>query len=217
MEEIGRKRKKFLPKGSNSKLITHHRLNSQISQTMDTIGHALWSLIVFRKIRPLPFVIIFGALPDFISWGPLAAYNFLTSNSIHSAAGEGYFIAAKLPLWGSVLYGLSHSLIIFGIVALAIYIVFKKIPTYLFAWPLHIFIDLPMHASDYLPTPFLWPFSSLAFPGAKWWEFGFYYYLINYGLIAVLLAYFYFVKKEFAIKELYTLPTKKNHGTGKRI
>ncbi|MBI2102454.1 hypothetical protein HYT55_01335 [Candidatus Woesearchaeota archaeon] len=78
-------------------------------------------------------------------------------------------------------------MIIAALVFLVVFLLLKRIPIYLYAWPLHIVIDIPTHTSNFLPTPFLWPLSSFAFPGISWASREF--MVINYLLILGGLLY----------------------------
>jgi hypothetical protein len=88
------------------------------------------------------------------------------------------------------LYGLSHSLIVFAAVMLIIFIVKKRVPIYMWGWLLHISIDVPTHAAERWPTPFLWPASTLHFPGVSWGTSWF--MVANYSLLAIVYIYLYY-------------------------
>ncbi|HYD02692.1 MAG TPA: hypothetical protein VEC16_00175, partial [Alphaproteobacteria bacterium] len=64
--------------------------------------------------------------------------------------------------------GISHSIFVFFAVIGIVYLIYKKIPIYLWAWGLHILVDVPTHTREFLPTPFLWPFFDWYFPGISW-------------------------------------------------
>ena len=154
---------------------------------MDYFAHGLWSYIFFNKTKKPLYAVLFGILPDSTSWLIYMVVRIFTGSL---AMGKPNL--HTVPPWMDTLYGISHSLIIFLLVAIIVYLVYKKIPIYLFAWPIHILIDIPTHSRDFLPTPFLWPISNWAFPGISWgtrWLFVSYW-----SLIIVLIIFIVFRK-----------------------
>jgi hypothetical protein len=149
---------------------------------MDYFAHGFWSFIIFNKKKPIWAAIVFGTLPDTLSW-----FLFMVYNLLFNGAGFGKPELFKLPAWMISLYGVTHSLIVFLIVAGIIYLIFKKIPWYVYAWPIHILMDIPTHSREFLPTPFLWPLSNWYFPGFSWGQSWF--MILNYSLILIFIAY----------------------------
>ena len=152
---------------------------------VDSLAHGLWSYIIFRKLKPkknIKLAILFGVLPDLGSWTIYLFYRLFTNGFKMGPPDLG-----RIPDWAFTLYGISHSLVIFSLVALIIYVIFKKIPTYLYAWPVHILIDIPTHSRSFLPTPFLWPVSDFKFPGIGWGSP--FVFFTNYFLIILFLVY----------------------------
>jgi len=152
---------------------------------VDVLSHALWSFIAFRKKAEkwdIKRAVFFGILPDLFSWTIYLFYLLI----------NGFKVIGKPPLenvpeWVFTLYGITHSLIIFGFVVLILFIIKRKVPVYIFAWALHILIDIPTHSREILPTPFLWPISGWQFPGVSWgtpWLFA-----LNWGLLIGILVY----------------------------
>lgn len=147
---------------------------------MDYVSHGLWSYIIFHRIRRPLFAVCFGLLPDTLSWVVYAIYRLLREGAF------GRPVLGDIPAWAFVLYDISHSLIVAVAVMLVILATLKRIPAYVFAWPLAIIIDALTHTRDFLPTPFLWPISDWTFPGIRWssWQF----LLVNYALIVISMA-----------------------------
>ena len=88
-----------------------------------------------------------------------------------------------LPIFRTthLLYDISHSLIIFFLVVVVLFIIFRKVILELSGWLLHILIDIPTHSYRFYPTPFLWPISGIKFNGLSWatpW-----FIIINYSAI----------------------------------
>ena len=148
---------------------------------MDIISHALWSGALFKSInlklkkRKFNFwqAAFFGMFPDVVSFVipfiiflfiilPQTGLNFLSINN-----------AIESPPYSSIiemLYNISHSLIIFVVVFLLIWLIFRKPIYILFGWLLHILIDIPTHLIGHFATPFLWPLSSFKINGIIYWR-----------------------------------------------
>lgn len=155
---------------------------------MDYISHGLWSYIFFYKIKKPVYAVLFGLLPDTFSWGVYAFYNLIFLEEF------GEPVLGKIPQWVFTLYNITHSLIIVGVLILLIYLILKKIPIYIFAWPIAIIMDIFTHTRDFLPTPFLWPISGWKFPGISFANPIF--LLINYSVLLTLLTYIIIKKRQ---------------------
>ena len=157
---------------------------------MDFFAHGLWSYIFFHKIKKPLYAVLFGLLPDVISWVPYFFYRILTGQE------TGRPIVELIPPWAFLLYNIGHSLIIAAFVLLMVYLVLRKVPLYLYAWPVSIVIDVLTHRREFLPTPFLWPWSDWKFPGISWGNPLF--LVVNYSLIIICLTYILWKKGFFA-------------------
>lgn len=93
-----------------------------------------------------------------------------------------------------VLYGLTHSLVIFAAVFLAVWVARKKMFLPLLAWGIHIVFDIPFHSAEFSPTPFLFPVSSFKFPGLAWSNS--YLVIINYSVLGILYLAFFILKNK---------------------
>lgn len=166
---------------------------------MDIFAHTLWANAGARaantafqrkgkSIRISPgWTGFWGMFPDFFAftipfllgfyqllWGTGSLSDF----SHHRLSAGGFDIAAYL-------YQYSHSLVIWFGVFIVVWII-KKRPQYeLFGWALHILIDIPSHAINFYPTPFLFPISEYRFPYGISWS-NTWYMLINYTLLATI-------------------------------
>tara|TARA_Y100000034_G_scaffold101051_1_gene125020 strand:- start:1010 stop:1492 length:483 start_codon:yes stop_codon:yes gene_type:complete len=150
---------------------------------MDYLAHALWSIIIFHKTKKIKWAVLFGLLPDSLSWMIYMFYNLLF-NGFQRGAPH----LESIPDWVFTLYGLSHSIIICAIVFGIVYLILKKVPLYMYAWPVAIVMDIPTHSKEFLPTPFLWPFN-VYFDGISWGNPWF--MLVNYSLIGIGLVWVY--------------------------
>ncbi|MBL7056300.1 hypothetical protein ISS07_05275 [Candidatus Woesearchaeota archaeon] len=146
---------------------------------MDTLAHALWSLIIFHNYKLVWLAVLFGVLPDLLSWTIYLIYK--------TAKGEkfGPPVLGKIPRWAFTLYGITHSVFVMGFVFIAVYVAYGFLPLFLLSWTIHILIDIPTHSRKFLPTPFLWPVSEWKFPGFNWGQKWF--MITNYGLITLFI------------------------------
>ena len=148
---------------------------------MDTMAHGLWSFAVFHKKKYVWLAVLFGVLPDLLSFGIIFIMNIFNGNFT-----RGRPSLSSLPGWLDSAYNMTHSWIIFLAVFIAIYIITKKWFWPMMAWPLHTLIDIPTHTTRFFATPFLWPLSDYKFNGISWGTGWF--MLLNYGaLMAVFI------------------------------
>ena len=160
---------------------------------MDYFAHGFWSYIIFNRIKRPLLAVAFGLLPDTISWVPYGIYTSIISGR------TGRPVLSEIPNWTFLLYNISHSLIITSFVILIVFIILKRIPIYIWAWPIAIVMDVLTHTKSFLPTPFLWPVSNWRFPGITWasWQFT----IVNYTLIITFLAII-FMKRRNTKKQI---------------
>lgn len=149
---------------------------------MDYLAHGLWGYAIYRKTPRPWWGVLWCVFPDTISWVPFLIYRL--------ASGEVGPPSYILPPWMDVLYGLSHSVVIFSLVALGVYVVMRRLPIYFWGWLIHIAIDVPTHATGRWPTPFLWPLHNVTFPGVSWGEQWF--MIANYALFAIVFISIYY-------------------------
>jgi len=148
---------------------------------MDTFAHAFWSYIIFHNSELVLLAVLFGVLPDLLSW---TLFMFFPKNKGFTWKDPNFDL---IPKWVFTMYGITHSLFVIGFVFLVVFIIFKQIPIYFFAWPIHVLMDIPTHRKDFLPTPFLWPFLDYKFPGISWGTKKF--MIANYSLIIASFIY----------------------------
>lgn len=159
---------------------------------MDYFSHGLWSYIFFHKTKKVFYAVLFGLLPDTFSWTIYALYRIMNGQQLGEPNVE------NIPDWVFSLYNITHSLIVAGIVILLVYLILRRIPIYIFAWPIAVIIDTLTHTKDFLPTPFLWPVSNWRFPGINWADPTF--SKINYTAIIAISIYI-LARKYFDIKK----------------
>ncbi|MBI3035098.1 hypothetical protein HYY71_02140 [Candidatus Woesearchaeota archaeon] len=152
---------------------------------MDIFAHGLWTYALFHKKKYAWLAVLFGLLPDFLSFGIIFVINLL-NGSFHN----GPPAIGTLPEWLFAAYNMTHSFVVFMAVFVLIYAFTKKWLWALTAWGIHIVIDVPTHSFRYFPTPFLWPLSDYKFNGISWgtpW-----FMLLNYAslmIVFILIAH----------------------------
>ena len=149
---------------------------------MDILAHFLWTFALFFKRKDRWLAGLFGILPDFISFGPHFILSFIAGNVLF-----GRPELSNIPGSVFLLYNLTHSLVIFSLVVLVVYLLTKKIHWFMFGWGLHVIIDIPSHTKDFFPTPFLYPLPQPYVNGIHWSNPTF--MSINYSLLAIVYAW----------------------------
>jgi hypothetical protein len=183
---------------------------------VDVFAHILWTGGIAktinnkRKIKEIKPLSIFwtsfwGVAPDLFAFGPAFFLMFigLLTGSFHLSSipqpdfhgtedhPEGSFPYASLSF---ALYNISHSIIIFMLVFVLIWII-RRVPyVELSGWLLHILIDIPTHSSAVYPTPFLYPLSSFKISGISWSEPWFMFF--NYGALLLFFHCLGFSKRK---------------------
>ena len=130
---------------------------------------SFWKHFAFM-MRPIPFITFSGIL--FVIG--------IATGTLH----RGKPALESLPSWIFSAYNMTHSLIVFAVVFLIVFLITKKWFWPMLGWPIHILIDIPTHSTKFFPTRFLWPLANYRFDGISWGTWWF--MLLNYsGLIAV--------------------------------
>ena len=76
---------------------------------MDTVSHALWGKGLFGYKKYRWFAVLFGAIPDLLSFGIYFIFNFLTNfQNLKFGKPEIH----EIPDWVFGLYDFSHSIIV---------------------------------------------------------------------------------------------------------
>jgi membrane-bound metal-dependent hydrolase YbcI (DUF457 family) len=155
---------------------------------MDVISHILLTNLVFKS-EPMAnrmLAVVFGILPDFISFGGMFNSTFLKRILFFKKPPKDLF-----PAYVMKLYDVCHSLIIWlGIFIILWLVGFKWLAIAFCGWGFHILLDVFTHSRQSFPTKILWPLSNFAFSGLSWSSKWF--MLFNYLLIAFLYLVFYF-------------------------
>jgi hypothetical protein len=175
---------------------------------MDIISHALWSGALFKSINlnlkkkkfNLWWASFWGIFPDVFAFVvPIAIFFFI----ILFQNGFNITILAKTlqsPPYRNIvemLYNISHSIIIFIIVFLFVWLIFRKPLWILFGWLLHILIDIPTHLIGHFATPMFWPISTFKINGIIYWREPLFMII---DLVLLFIVYWIILRKERKIK-----------------
>ncbi len=154
---------------------------------MDIFAHGFWSFAIFHRFKHKWLAAFLGVAPDIFSFGLLFFANIM-GGVFHVGKPE----LESIPPYVFMLYNMTHSLVVFGMVFVLVYVLTKKWFVPLLAWALHILIDIPTHTHAFFPTPFLWPLSDVKISGISWSDPAF--MVLNYGAL-ISVYFFLFVKK----------------------
>lgn len=160
---------------------------------MDFISHGLWGSIAFGRRNRRSFwpAFIFGSAPDVLSFGTHFAASIIgISDRISFSSPPN---PAAIPMYVHALYNVTHSLVVAVAVIGIVWAVRRRPLWEMFAWPLHVLVDIPTHSTAFFPTPFLWPIAQVAINGKHWgspWIF-----IPNVLLLVVLYSWFFIIKK----------------------
>src|SRR6185436_705190 len=83
------------------------------------------------------------------------------------------------------LYNYSHSLVIWAVVFILVWVFYKRPRYELLGWVLHTLIDIPSHTLAFFPTPFLFPISDYYFSHGIAWS-NRWFMIINYSALLLV-------------------------------
>jgi hypothetical protein len=166
---------------------------------MDTFSHGFWIWAAFKaaKTKSQKPINIFAAVwwgiwPDIVSFGIASLwiiYALIIGQVSFSDMPRPDTIEAsqapKIFLITQFLYNFSHSLVVFSVIFIFVCWYFRKIVWELLGWLLHIFMDIPTHASYFFPTPIFWPVSDWTYHGFNWEEYPL-FWILNFSAIALV-------------------------------
>jgi hypothetical protein len=174
---------------------------------MDIISHALWSSTLFKSLElkskkkkfNLWKAAIFGMFPDIFAFViPLFIFSIIIilQNGFNIS---GFIATIQSSPYSDVvemLYNISHSVVIFSLTFLLIWLIFRKPIWIMFGWLLHILIDIPTHLLSHFPTPMFWPISNFRINGIIYWREPLFMILDIMLLIIVYGIIFYLERKK---------------------
>jgi hypothetical protein len=175
---------------------------------MDIISHALWSSALFKsinlKLKKKRFnfwwAAFWGTFPDVFAFVIPYIIFFIIIISQNGFNIKNLITTIKSPAYESIiviLYSISHSLVIFAIVFLLVWLIFRKPIWILFGWLLHILIDIPTHTIGHFATPMFWPISNFKINGLIYWREPLFMII---DIIALIIVYWIILRKERQLK-----------------
>ncbi len=144
---------------------------------------AFWGVFPDLFAFTIPFIVRFYSV---IFLGDSFAKVFGKPQIVEGGIPEGF----KLAL---VLYDYSHSLVIWAVVFIIVWIIFKRPRYELLGWALHILIDIPTHVIAFFPTPLFFPLSDYKFPYGIQWS-NQWFMITNYVLLLLVWGKILFSK-----------------------
>ncbi len=130
---------------------------------MDTFSHALWGRGLFGYRSHPWLALLFGAMPDLVSFAPLLVLRLFNGTYV-----PGPPALETIPAWLFISYNVMHSfvtaLLVIGLVAY----LNRGVAFAMLAWPFHICLDFPFHTAAYFPTKIFWPLSDYYIDGISW-------------------------------------------------
>lgn len=162
---------------------------------MDIISHGLWGAIAFGRTNRKLFwwSFFFGIAPDLLSFGIYTVGTWLQIFPHPSWRSGQHPSPEAIPAFVHTLYNYSHSLILFLVVFALLWFFFRRPIWPVAAWGLHILVDIPTHAADFFPTPFLFPLSDFYISGISWSNPIIFF--PNVGLLLMLYIFFWLKQK----------------------
>jgi hypothetical protein len=153
---------------------------------MDDVSHAAWGFLAWHG-TPYPALAAFmSVFPDILGVLPPYIAAFFHNKGSWSATWN----KQNMPSWHhpykTVMYPWTHSILVSFGVAGAGTLLFGWSASWLFAWPLHVLIDIFTHPRRKAPA-FLWPLHSVRVHSFSWWNRTF--MIANYAAIIVVGAF----------------------------
>lgn len=139
---------------------------------MDFIAHFLWSMVLFWGTQ-VGLAMFFGVMPDLLPFGSNMIIGRFRNKGRTYKYPEELFEYYRLPQnqWVYKFYNWTHSLVIWGLVFIAAYFIELRngsFPYYMFAWLLHVVMDIPTHTKAFFAPQFLTPLSKFCVDGKSW-------------------------------------------------
>ncbi len=168
---------------------------------MDIISHGLWGGVLAGRKTKMSFwlAFFFGVAPDLFSFGIFFVQRLFTGDlDFHKG---GHPDIESIAPYVNTLYNFTHSLVVFSVVFVLVWLFFER-PIYeMFAWMFHILLDIFTHSYEFFPTPFLYPISDFKVNGTSWGH----PIIFFPNLILLIITYSYFYYSSRRTKQRGTL------------
>ena len=153
---------------------------------MDFFAHALWMYILFYNKPYLWLAVLFGVLPDLLTFGFNFVEFFITRKYKKIDFKDPEQMLKYVPKYVFKLYEWTHSLVTFFVIYILVFLITGDMPLYMWGWAFHILIDIPTHTKKFFPVRFMYPISNYAIDGIIWRTKRF--MITNYVLIIIFLV-----------------------------
>lgn len=164
---------------------------------MDVFSHGLWGYALAypsarkqQQPKKALWGLVLGMLPDVIPFLPVQIY-FLF-HRVSFDAGLFFPVPQHWVFsWAIESYNYTHSLVLWAVVFALVLIVRKgKVWIPLYAWGLHVLMDIPTHP-DFFQTPFLFPLSDFKLIGfGLSWAHPLIFF-VNWAVLAVIYVFIF--------------------------
>lgn len=139
---------------------------------MDFIAHLLWSMAIFWGPQ-VYLAMFFGVMPDLLPFGSNLIIGRFRNKGRKMKYPEDLFDYYRQPQnkWVYKFYNWTHSLVIWALSFMIAFIIERiqgSFPYYMFAWLLHVIMDIPTHTKAFFAPQFLTPLSKFCVDGKSW-------------------------------------------------
>ena len=137
---------------------------------MDTLSHALWGSGLFGYRRYRWVAILFGVMPDLLSFGVLFFIRIINGELNYSGLPtlESLVQLEPFPQWIFAMDNITHSFITAFFFVSIIYYVKRELVWPMLAWPFHIVLDFAFHTKELFPVKLFWPLTDFYIDGISW-------------------------------------------------
>ena len=159
---------------------------------MDIVAHALWANLAAELVtrkrkthlrrRDRASAMLGAVAPDLIAFMPYLLVSLfgtggLLGYALHRFGQEWGFAWATTALTGtpqpipeylSMIYSYTHSGLLWGLAALAVYLITRRMSYFLLGWGTHIALDVFTHDAGHFPTKLLYPLSDFHINATAW-------------------------------------------------
>ncbi|HUU29147.1 MAG TPA: hypothetical protein VM123_15175 [archaeon] len=168
---------------------------------MDVLAHGLWGGMLAGWKKRFGLAFLFGVCPDVFSFGLWMAVRIF-----QGSFQRGRPPLHMLPEWLDTVYGITHSLVIIGLVWAFLWWRKKDLALPFSAWVIHIVFDIPTHSKAFFPTPFLYPLSDFTINGISWGQRWF--MILNYSCLLAVALLWIGARRRRRAKSSYRVKTR---------
>lgn len=136
---------------------------------MDFVSHTLWggAALGRRSRRAFLGAATVSLLPDLLTEGLFTTLSLMNVGAMPDWS-HGHPNVTAYPTWAQTLYSGTHSLVVFTLAFVLVWVLARRPVWVVAAWGVHVLLDIPTHSLALFPTPFLWPLSDFKVDGLGW-------------------------------------------------